>query len=95
MDAIDTDSTPLEAGLDGQLAFDKGCYVGQEVIAMATFRGRVPWNLVRLEVEGPAPARGAPLDSARGAKGRVTSAASAPALKITASRSSSNRRAKA
>ncbi len=70
---FDADSTPLEAGLDGQLAFDKGCYVGQEVIAMATFRGRVPWNLVRLEVEGTAPAVGSALDSARGAKGRVTS----------------------
>ncbi len=75
--AIDFDesSTPLEAGLDAQIAFGKGCYVGQEVIAMATYRGRVPWNLVRLEVEGAPPAVGAALDTARGGKGKVTSAA--------------------
>jgi len=74
---FDADSTPLEAGLDAQIAFDKGCYVGQEVIAMATYRGRVPWNLVRLEVAGPAPAAGTPLDVARGGKGKVTSSAAA------------------
>ncbi len=72
---FDDSSTPLEAGLDAQIAFGKGCYVGQEVIAMATFRGRVPWNLVRLEVEGPPPAPGTPLDTERGGKGRVTSSA--------------------
>jgi hypothetical protein len=38
---------------------------------MATYRGRVAWNLARLEVEGAAPAPGAKLGS--GAKGRVTS----------------------
>jgi folate-binding protein YgfZ len=72
---FDENSTPLEAGLDAQIAFGKGCYVGQEVIAMATYRGRVPWNLVRLEVEGMAPPVGSALDTARGGKGKVTSAA--------------------
>lgn len=38
---------------------------------MATFRGRVSWNLVRLEVDGAAPLPGARLGD--GAKGRVTS----------------------
>lgn len=70
---LDEETTPIEAGLDRMLSFDKGCYVGQEVVAMATFRGRVAWNLVRLEIDGPAPQRGAPLGA--GAKGRVTSAA--------------------
>jgi folate-binding protein YgfZ len=71
---LDEETTPIEAGLDRMISFGKGCYVGQEVVAMATYRGRVAWNLVRLEVEGPAPAEGSKLDAAHGAKGRVTSA---------------------
>ena len=66
---LDEETTPIEAGLDRMLSFNKGCYVGQEVVAMATYRGRVASNLVRLEVEGEAPAAGAKL----GAKGQVTS----------------------
>jgi folate-binding protein YgfZ len=69
------DSTPIEAGLDPLLSFSKGCYVGQEVVAMATYRGRVAWNLVRLEVEGEAPPPGAKLGA--GGKGRVTSSTQA------------------
>ena len=70
---LDEETTPIEAGLDPMLSFSKGCYVGQEVVAMATYRGRVAWNLVRLEVEGRAPAPGTRLDPQRGPKGRVTS----------------------
>ncbi|MBS2023320.1 MAG: folate-binding protein YgfZ [Deltaproteobacteria bacterium] len=69
------ETTPLEAGLDRAIAFNKGCYVGQEVVAMATYRGRVQWNLVRLAMEGEVPQVGAQLDPARGGKGKVTSAA--------------------
>ena len=68
---LDEETTPIEAGLDPLLSFSKGCYVGQEVVAMATYRGRVAWNLVRLEVPGTAPAPGAKLGE--GGKGRVTS----------------------
>jgi len=70
---LDEETTPIEAGLDRMLAFEKGCYVGQEVVAMATFRGRVAWNLVRLEVDGEAPAERMRLGE--GGKGRVTSSA--------------------
>ncbi len=69
---LDEETTPVEAGLDPLIAFSKGCYVGQEVVAMATYRGRVAWNLVRLEVAGEAPRAGAKLGE--GGKGRVTSA---------------------
>ncbi|HEX4384897.1 MAG TPA: hypothetical protein VH083_18190 [Myxococcales bacterium] len=71
---LDEETTPIEAGLDRMISFGKGCYVGQEVVAMATYRGRVAWNLVRLEVAGAAPAVGSKLEPARGGKGRVTSA---------------------
>ena len=70
---LDEETTPIEAGLDPMLSFSKGCYVGQEVVAMATYRGRVAWNLVRLEVLGTAPPAGTRLDPQRGPKGRVTS----------------------
>jgi folate-binding protein YgfZ len=74
---LDEEATPVDAGLDRQISFAKGCYVGQEVVAMATYRGRVAWNLVRLQVEGAVPAPGARLDPSRpaqGKRGRVTSA---------------------
>jgi folate-binding protein YgfZ len=77
---VDEDSTPVEAGLDPLLSFTKGCYVGQEVVAMATYRGRVAWNLVRLEVPGAAPAPGSKLGE--GAKGRVTSATQVGAMAL-------------
>src|SRR5260221_6024253 len=70
---LDDETTPIEAGLDRVISFAKGCYVGQEVVAMATYRGRVAWNLVRLEVKGDAPAPGTKIDPERGPKGRVTS----------------------
>ena len=77
---LDEDTTPIEGGLDPLLSFSKGCYVGQEVVAMATYRGRVAWNLVRLEVPGQAPQPGAKLGA--GGKGRVTSATQAGAVAL-------------
>jgi len=74
---LDEETTPVDAGLDRQVSFSKGCYVGQEVVAMATFRGRVAWNLVRLQISGALPPPGARLDPSRpaqGKRGRVTSA---------------------
>lgn len=47
---IDDDVIPLEARLDYLLNFDKGCYIGQEVIARAHNLGGVKHILVGLEV---------------------------------------------
>ena len=77
---LDEETTPIEAGLDRMLSFSKGCYVGQEVVAMATYRGRVAWNLARLEVAGAAPAPGAKLGGS--GKGRVTSATQVGSIAI-------------
>lgn len=44
------DTIPLEANLQEAISYTKGCYVGQEVIAKATYRGAVRRHLVRLEV---------------------------------------------
>lgn len=38
-------SLPLEAGLKGAVSFRKGCYVGQEAIAMMTYRGQIRRHL--------------------------------------------------
>ncbi|HVW68252.1 MAG TPA: hypothetical protein VHB68_04720 [Steroidobacteraceae bacterium] len=38
----------------GGIAFDKGCYTGQEVIARAHYRGRVKRRLQRFRTRGPA-----------------------------------------
>jgi len=43
---------PIEAGLWDALNFEKGCYIGQEVIARIKWRGRVNRHLVGLELEG-------------------------------------------
>ncbi len=41
----------------GAIAFDKGCYTGQEVIARAHYRGRVKRRLQRFVTGGPAALR--------------------------------------
>jgi folate-binding protein YgfZ len=45
---MDERTIPLEANLERALHYQKGCYVGQEVIARATFRGHVNKRLVGL-----------------------------------------------
>jgi tRNA-modifying protein YgfZ len=39
----------------GAIAFDKGCYTGQEVIARAHYRGRVKRRMQRFVTRGPCP----------------------------------------
>ena len=56
------DTIPLEAGIESRaISFDKGCYVGQEVVIRILHRGhgRVARRLVW--VEGPPSARGGPV----------------------------------
>lgn len=47
--------TPLEACLDGlaAIAFDKGCYVGQELVARAHFRGEVRKRVMPVRLVPP------------------------------------------
>lgn len=50
------DSTiPLEANLERAIHYNKGCYIGQEVIARATFRGHMNRKLTGLVLDGEAP----------------------------------------
>jgi aminomethyltransferase len=46
---------PLEANLEHAINYKKGCYIGQEVIARATYRGQMNKKLVQLFVGDAAP----------------------------------------
>lgn len=48
---FDESTIPIEAGLWNALNFEKGCYVGQEVIARIKWRGRVNWHLAGIEID--------------------------------------------
>jgi len=52
---LNDDYNPLEAGLRGSVAFDKGCYVGQEVVARLDSYGKVSRGLYGLEFGAAAP----------------------------------------
>ena len=55
---IDESVAPLEAGLNRAVDFDKGCYIGQEVIAKMHFRGRPRRYLTGLLLSGDTPIYG-------------------------------------
>jgi len=59
----------LNLDLLGAIAFDKGCYTGQEVIARAHYRGRVKRRLQRFRSRGPLDLK--PGDSGELADGRA------------------------
>jgi folate-binding protein YgfZ len=52
----------------GAVSFDKGCYLGQEVVARAQHRGSVKRRLQQLSWQGSEPAAGASLLAENGAK---------------------------
>lgn len=74
---FDATTYPQEATLEKRaVSFQKGCYLGQEVVCMLELRGHVKRRLVPLAIDGDAlPAKGAQITDAAGAKvGEVTSA---------------------
>lgn len=69
---------PQEAGLEGAISFQKGCYLGQEVVCMLENRGQISRKLIRLDTDG-AVAVGSKITDASGAEvGVVTSAVQKP-----------------
>ncbi|MBS2032263.1 MAG: folate-binding protein YgfZ [Deltaproteobacteria bacterium] len=72
------ETNPLEANLERDISYKKGCYVGQEVIAKATFRGHVNKKLARLSFAAELPAPGVELQLDGRVVGKVTSAAQLP-----------------
>jgi len=77
---VDMDETTIvpELGIDELISYNKGCYIGQEIIARIYFRGHVAKRLSGLILSGPAEA-GSELTSADGkSAGRITSVTFSP-----------------
>src|SRR5579871_3318060 len=66
---------PLELGMSGAISYSKGCYLGQEGVARATYRGQLHWGLARLSLgDAPLPP-GTELHLGESNVGRLTSVA--------------------
>jgi folate-binding protein YgfZ len=76
------DTLPLEAGLLNALSFNKGCYIGQEIVERARSRGHVNWKLMglRLEADAPVPKPSEAVTADGKTIGEVTSACFSPTL---------------
>ena len=61
----------LDLHLHGAVDFDKGCYLGQEIVARAQFRGAVKKQLAQFQWRGRAPVVGDTWLSPEGVKGDV------------------------
>lgn len=80
---IDADETTIvpELGIEELISYNKGCYIGQEIIARIHFRGHVAKQLTGLILETNA-APNSELKSLDGKNaGRITSVAFSPTLK--------------
>jgi folate-binding protein YgfZ len=76
------DAFPHEADLDqlSGLDFDKGCYVGQEVVSRIEHRARARTRVIPVAYEGPAPAAGAAVMAGEKVVGTMGSSAAGRAL---------------
>lgn len=77
-DMVDT-TIPLEANLTHAISYNKGCYIGQEVIARATFRGHMNRKLTGLLLGEVEAAPGAELRKGEKKVGWITSVVRSPA----------------
>lgn len=76
---LDEEVLPPEARLESAIATNKGCYVGQEIVARLRSRGQVNHLLVGLRLAGgAAPERGARLSFEGRAIGELTSVVDSP-----------------
>jgi len=75
------DVLPMEAGLEPlAIRYDKGCYIGQEVIQRVKTYSEPPKTLVQLAFDGDAPAVGAKILAGAEEVGHITSVAPGLAL---------------
>ncbi|MEM7009755.1 MAG: aminomethyltransferase family protein [Thermodesulfobacteriota bacterium] len=83
---MDESNIPIEAGLWDALNFEKGCYVGQEVVARIKWRGHVNWHLIGFESDNSSkPIVGDQIFSGEKKIGRITSTTHSPKLDKTIS----------
>ena len=80
---VDAATLLLEAPLPDSYSLNKGCYLGQEVVARITYRGHVNRKIVGFRLEGArVPPAGAPVLVEGKEVGRITSAVLSPAVGI-------------
>lgn len=78
---MDEETIPIEAGIWNALNFEKGCYVGQEVVARIKWRGHVNRHLSGLVLsDEKIPRKGSEIFVGEKKIGYVTSAVRSPAL---------------
>jgi glycine cleavage system T protein len=78
---ITEDNLILETGLNHAVSFNKGCYLGQEVVERIRSRGHVNKNLTGLVIDGEKPATmGSKVLIAEKEIGTITSSVYSPAL---------------
>ncbi len=73
------ETIPLEVGLEKAISYEKGCYIGQEVIARIKYLGHMNRVLAGLTLSQPASPRD-PIFEGDKEIGRVTSVCGSPAL---------------
>lgn len=75
---------PIESNLDAfnAIAFDKGCYVGQELTARTRYRAPIRKRLLPVSVEGPMPEPGTPILLGETEAGRLFSGRDGLALAL-------------
>ena len=61
----------LDLHVHGAVDFDKGCYLGQEIVARAQFRGAVKKQLAQFQWQGSTPVVGETWQNPEGVKGDV------------------------
>src|SRR5579872_711909 len=83
-DFIYGDAFPHETNMDrlAGVDFDKGCYVGQEVVSRMHHRGTARTRTVRLKLDGPAPEPGSTISAGDKSIGTMGSAAGGHALAL-------------
>ena len=75
---------PQETGQDRALNFNKGCYIGQEIVERIRARGSVHRAFTGFEVEGMAPEPGTKVQIDGKEVGEITSTAALPTDKVIA-----------
>ena len=84
LDFIYGDAFPHETNMDRLhgVDFDKGCYVGQEVVSRMQHRGTARTRTVRVVLDGPAPEAGSPIVAGDQAVGTMGSSAAGAGLAL-------------
>jgi len=77
IDIVERD-LPQETSQMRALHFNKGCYLGQEIVERIRSRGNVHRHLRQFELQGPLPKSGTELNLDGAAIGQITSAAELP-----------------